>query len=88
MNRPGGGRCGRRSWRIEKVSPNACVDLPTLTIFGSLDDHFADPAAEAAATASELRGDQMVVEGAGHYPHVEYPEAVAAAIASFVAALD
>jgi pimeloyl-ACP methyl ester carboxylesterase len=64
------------------------LDLPTLTIFGSLDDHFADPATEAAATAAELNGEQVVVEGAGHYPHVECPDVVAEAIASFVAALD
>lgn len=64
------------------------IRVPTLTIFGSLDDHFADPATEAAATAAELKGEQMVVEGAGHYPHVEYPDAVAGAIVSFVTALD
>jgi pimeloyl-ACP methyl ester carboxylesterase len=64
------------------------LDLPTLTIFGSLDDHFADPASEAAATAAELNGEQLVVEGAGHYPHVERPDVVAGAIESFVATLD
>ena len=64
------------------------IDVRTFTIFGSLDDHFADPATEAAKTAVELKGEQVVVEGAGHYPHVEYPEVVAGAVLSFVAALD
>jgi pimeloyl-ACP methyl ester carboxylesterase len=49
------------------------IDVPTLTIFGSLDDHFADPVAMAAETATELTGEKLVVEGAGHYPHVEKP---------------
>ena len=64
------------------------IDVPTLTIFGSLDDHFADPVATAAETATELKGEKMVVEGAGHYPHVENPDVVAGAIASFAAQLD
>ena len=64
------------------------IDVPTLTIFGSLDDHFADPVATAAETAKELSGEHMVVEGAGHYPHAESPDVVAGAIASFLAELD
>lgn len=65
----------------------AALALPTLTVFGSLDDHFPDPVAEAAAVATELGGDQLVVEGAGHYPHVESPDAVAAAVDAFIANL-
>lgn len=63
------------------------VAVPTLTIFGSRDDHFDDPEEEAKATADRLRGSHLVVEGAGHYPHVESPEPVAAAIVSFLAHL-
>lgn len=63
------------------------VQRPVLTIFGSLDDHFPDPVAEAAATAAELHGEHLMVEGAGHYPHVERPEVVASAIVTFAAAL-
>lgn len=62
--------------------------LPTLTIFGTADDHFADPAAECEAVASQLGGQRLLVDGAGHYPHVESPELVAAGIASFIAQLD
>jgi pimeloyl-ACP methyl ester carboxylesterase len=57
---------------------------PTLTIFGSQDDHFADPTAQAALIAGTLGGDHLVVNGAGHYPHVEQPEVVAGAILSFL----
>ena len=64
--------------RIEQLG------VPTLTVFGSLDDHFEDPVAMADSTAAELDGDRLVVEGAGHYPHVEQPEAVASSVVTFV----
>jgi pimeloyl-ACP methyl ester carboxylesterase len=60
------------------------LDVPTLTIFGSEDDHFADPSGAATSTADELGGEALVVEGAGHYPHVEQPTLVADAIVSFL----
>ncbi len=63
------------------------LDLPTLTVFGSADDHFADPVEEAERTAAQLGGRALVIEGAGHYPHVEAPAAVAAAVAEFVESL-
>lgn len=66
----------------------AAVDMPTLTIFGSLDDHFPDPTEEAAEVGRSLRGDHLVIEGAGHYPHVEQPEVVTEAIEAFIAKLD
>ncbi|MFP5332674.1 MAG: alpha/beta fold hydrolase [Acidimicrobiia bacterium] len=58
--------------------------VPTLTVFGSADDHFADPVAEAAEVAGRLGGEHLVVKGAGHYPHVEQPQVVADAIRSFL----
>lgn len=62
----------------------ARVGVPSLVVFGSADDHFADPVAEARATAHALHGAHLIVDGAGHYPHVEQPDVVAAAIRSFV----
>lgn len=67
--------------RIERLG------VPTLTVFGSKDDHFEDPVAMAATTAAELKGDQLVVDGAGHYPHVEQPAPVASAIVAFAEGL-
>jgi pimeloyl-ACP methyl ester carboxylesterase len=64
--------------RIERVS------IPTLTVFGSADDHFQDPSGAAASVAGRLRGGSLIVDGAGHYPHVEQPEIVADAIVSFL----
>lgn len=65
--------------RIDRLS------VPSLTVFGSADDHFADPVAEARSVAGRLGGRHVVVEGAGHYPHVERPELVAAAVAALLA---
>lgn len=62
----------------------ARLSLPTLTVFGSADDHFSDPVAEAHSTAEMLGGELLVVDGAGHYPHVEQPGQVADAIVKFL----
>jgi pimeloyl-ACP methyl ester carboxylesterase len=56
-------------------------------VFGSADDHFTDPVAEAESTAAELRGEHLVIDGAGHYPHVEQPDLVGGAILRFLAGL-
>jgi pimeloyl-ACP methyl ester carboxylesterase len=53
---------------------------PALVVFGGADDHFADPAGEAGALADRLGGRELLVPGAGHYPHVEQPDRVAAAV--------
>ncbi len=62
------------------------VRAPSLTIMGTADPDFADPRAEADTVAGLLRGSAMMVDGAGHYPQVEQPDAVAAAIVSFIRA--
>lgn len=61
---------------------------PSLCVFGSADDHFPNPVEEAKARAADLHGDCLVVDGAGHYPHVEQPELVAKAIVAFLERLD
>ena len=61
-------------------------DRPALVVFGAADDHFPDPAAEAARVASRLGGEVLLVEGAGHYPHAERPDLVGPAVLAFLAA--
>ncbi|MDX1448585.1 MAG: alpha/beta hydrolase [Acidimicrobiia bacterium] len=60
------------------------LTVPALVVFGSLDDHFAYPVAEANEVAEILGGEALVVDGAGHYPHVERPEVVVDAVLDFL----
>ena len=60
------------------------VHAPALVVMGTKDSDFDDPAAEADWVATHLHGKKLMVDGAGHYPHVEYPDIVAPAIIDFV----
>jgi pimeloyl-ACP methyl ester carboxylesterase len=60
------------------------VRAPVLVVMGSDDSDFDDPQAQAQSLAARLRGKVLIVPGAGHYPHVEYPEMVANEIDGFV----
>ena len=59
------------------------VRAPVLVVMGSRDSDFDDPAAEAEWVASHLHGSKLIVNGAGHYPHVEYPDRVAGSAIDF-----
>ena len=66
----------------------ADVKCPVLVIMGSKDSDFADPEAEASAIVDLLPtgiGRLQTIEGAGHYPHAQYPQEVADAIVPFLA---
>ena len=60
------------------------VRAPSLVLMGSKDPDFPDPAAEARAVAEAISGEVAMVEGAGHYPHVEMPDVAAAIVTRFV----
>ena len=65
--------------------PNVAV--PALIIMGTLDPDFADPRAEGDAIAAAMPsglGTVAMVEGAGHYPHAQSPDQVAALIVPFL----
>jgi pimeloyl-ACP methyl ester carboxylesterase len=59
------------------------VRAPVLVVMGSEDSDFDDPQAQAYSVASRLHGKILIVPGAGHYPHVEYPTTVASEIDAF-----
>ncbi|MGI5271527.1 alpha/beta fold hydrolase [Nonomuraea sp. CA-218870] len=62
---------------------------PTLVVMGTADPDWNDPRAEAegvVAAMPEGVGRVVMIEGAGHYPHAQYPDEVAAAILSFLGA--
>jgi pimeloyl-ACP methyl ester carboxylesterase len=64
------------------------VRCPALVVMGSDDSDFPDPEAEAAAIVGLLPagvGRYEMIEGAGHYPHAQYPQQVADAILPFLA---
>lgn len=60
------------------------VRSPVLVVMGTKDSDFPDPVSEANWVATHLHGSKLMVDGAGHYPHVEYPQVVAPAIIQFM----
>jgi pimeloyl-ACP methyl ester carboxylesterase len=59
------------------------VRAPALVVMGTKDRDFKDPAAEARLVAARLKGDVAMIDGAGHYPHVEYPRQTAPLVLDF-----
>jgi len=67
------------------IVPQARV--PALVVMGTRDPDFADPRAEAQWLAGALRAESLIVEGAGHYPHVEMPDRVVPKLLEFLGGL-
>ena len=59
--------------------------VPALVVMGTKDPDFPDPVAEARWVAGALGTEPLIVEGAGHYPHLEMPERVAPTLLNFLA---
>jgi pimeloyl-ACP methyl ester carboxylesterase len=69
----------------EKQLPN--VKCPALVIMGTLDLDFADPRAEGDAVVAAMpagAGTVAMIDGAGHYPHAQSPDAVAELVIPFL----
>ncbi|GAB2580933.1 hydrolase [Paractinoplanes abujensis] len=65
------------------------VRCPVLVVEGSLDPDWASPRAEGEAIVAELPaglGELEVIEGAGHYPHTQYPDETVAVLLPFLKA--
>lgn len=63
------------------------VRCPALIIEGTLDPDWASPAAEGEAIVASLRdGSLAMIEGAGHYPHAQFPDQVVALMLPFLKA--
>jgi pimeloyl-ACP methyl ester carboxylesterase len=54
---------------------------------GTGDIDWPDPAAEAQWIQERLRSELLMLDGAGHHPHVEYPREIADAVAALTAGL-
>lgn len=61
--------------------------VPALVVMGTRDPDFPDPVAEARWLGDALGTEPLIVEGAGHYPHLEMPERVAPTLLNFLAHL-
>jgi len=69
----------------EAQLPN--VRCPALVMMGTQDPDFADPRAEGDAIAAAMPpglGEVATVDGAGHYPHAQSPNQVAALVIPFL----
>ena len=69
----------------EAQLPN--ITCPALIIMGTLDPDFADPRAEGDAIVAAMPsglGRVATVDGGGHYPHAQSPDAVAALVIGFL----
>ncbi|MEU3661021.1 alpha/beta hydrolase [Streptomyces sp. NPDC032940] len=65
------------------------VRCPVLVVMGTLDPDWADPHAEGSAIVAALPpglGRLEMIEGAGHYPHDQFPDRVAALTLDFARA--
>jgi pimeloyl-ACP methyl ester carboxylesterase len=51
---------------------------------GEKDPDFPAPETEARWIADRLKGEVLMVPGAGHYPQAEFPEVVSPAVVEFV----
>lgn len=65
------------------------VRCPALIVEGSLDPDWADPRAEGEAIVAAMPpgvGQVEMIEGAGHYPHTQFPEETVALLLPFLKA--
>lgn len=64
------------------------VHCPALIMMGTLDPDWPDNEAEGRAIVAAMPegiARYVMIEGAGHYPHAQYPDQVAAAMLPFLA---
>ncbi len=90
LGRPGRMRSGLDNGMASKAACAARVAevrAPTLVIMGSADPDFPDARAEAAWLGEALRAETLVLEGVGHYPHLERAQPTADAALSFLGRL-
>jgi pimeloyl-ACP methyl ester carboxylesterase len=63
------------------------IRCPALVIMGTLDPDWPDPRAEADAIVAAMPAGfarAVMIDGAGHYPHTQFPDQVAAALLLFL----
>ncbi|MGW1553602.1 alpha/beta fold hydrolase [Streptomyces sp. NPDC002346] len=92
LRRPGRMAVVSKMGMSAPTDAGACLDAiqcPALVIQGTLDPDWADPRAEGEGIVAAMPaglGRLEMIEGAGHYPHVQFPAEVATAILAFLKA--
>lgn len=90
LREPGRMEALRRMTGLSKADTAAILArsrVPALVVMGTRDPDFPDPVAEARWLAGVLGAESLIVEGAGHYPHLEMPGRVAPSLLAFLARL-
>ncbi|MFD5475672.1 alpha/beta fold hydrolase [Streptomyces sp. NPDC127105] len=76
-----------RSTPIDAGAQLGNVRCPVLVVMGTLDPDWADPHAEGSAIVDALPsglGRLEMIEGAGHYPHDQFPDQVVSLMLAFL----
>ena len=92
LREPGRVQAAQKMMRSSATLKQAAAQLadvrcPALVVMGSNDSDWPNPEAEAAALVGLLPaglGRYAMIEHAGHYPHAQYPQEVAAAVIPFL----
>ncbi|MFE3900919.1 alpha/beta fold hydrolase [Streptomyces sp. NPDC059153] len=90
LRRPGRMAVVSKMGMSAPTDAGACLDAiqcPALIIEGTLDPDWADPRAEGEGIVADMPaglGRLEMIEGAGHYAHVQFPDEVATAILAFL----
>ncbi|WP_441250885.1 alpha/beta fold hydrolase [Kitasatospora sp. McL0602] len=83
-----GRKAATRGYVFGDSSPvgwSSAVSCPALVVMGTKDPDFPDPAVVADRQAAALNARKVMIEGAGHYPMAEFPQATADALLPFLA---
>jgi pimeloyl-ACP methyl ester carboxylesterase len=90
LSEPGRMAAGMKMGKAKPVDAQAQlpnVRCPVLVVMGSRDPDWADPEGEArdiVALLPQVPARYVMIDGAGHYPHAQYPDQVAAEIVAFL----
>ncbi|MFI6447362.1 alpha/beta fold hydrolase [Kitasatospora sp. NPDC050543] len=82
-----GRKAATRAYAQGDSSPvgwSEAVSCPALVVMGTKDPDFPEPEAVADRQASALKARKVMIEGAGHYPMAEFPQATADALVPFL----
>lgn len=87
LREPGRMEALRTMIGLSKADTTAMVArsrVPALVVMGTQDPDFPDPVAEAQWLGEVLGTEPLVIEGGGHYPHLEMPERVTPTLLDFL----